>query len=633
MQCVRPPLQKKPARGFGWACGPCNLAQERKLEALNAPHLHDRLSNISAEDEELLEEEEEEDLAQANTTRTSPIAEEEHPPPTAEQIYQASLWPYRYLGMHCKIEDALDYDDRIYPRASSRLGPRHQATVAPWPGRTVQYVKPLEIKKTGRKDGRHSKEAQALIEKDKREREKRPKWIQDEPFAGYLPRGEDLPEDDPNCTSKCLWKPATSEDGEPVKDSDGDIIISEAGIDDYMWTARAMTKQVGVPEQSTNLEDIARNLLYKNNYDADKSLKELVKVDKALFKEPELSAAEQKKFEEAVGKFGSELQSVKKFVKTVPHRWIVRHYYKWKKTAQGRKIWGNYSHRKGKKEIKRAQQEASKAADEVADDHDDSAFDTEKARDKKKNFTCKFCNTKHSRQWRRAPGVTAAVVTETSSKNKDKGAQYVVALCRRCAELWRRYAIQWEDLEEVARKVASAGGRAWKRKIDEELLKELQAANDRMRLTKYSTPEPPVAPPNAAATAVAQATTQEPPRKKLKSDRDSEPVASDAGSAGGAAAAAASKKKEKDKDKPIEKPAPPPPPPMPKPKTMPCAICRQTEPLGDQHLQCRECRMTVHRNCYGVVDNRHIGKWICDMCTNDKNPQISLVSILAISTL
>ncbi|ROV91264.1 hypothetical protein VSDG_07799 [Cytospora chrysosperma] len=535
MQCVRPPLQKKPARGFGWACGPCNVAQERKLEALNAPHLHETLSHISAEDEELMEEEEEEDPAQANTNRTSPIVEEEHPPPTAEQIYQASLWPYRYLGMHCKIEDALDYDDRIYPRASSRLGPRHQATVSPWPGRRVQYVKPLEIKKTGRKDGRHSKEVQALIEKDKREREQRPKWVQDEPFSGYIPRGEDLPEDDPNCTSKCLWKPAEDQEDGHAKDTDGDIIMSEVSIDDYMDKARTMTKQLGVPDHCTNLEDIARDLLYKNNYDAEKSLQQLAKVDKSAFKEPELSAAEQKKFEEAVGKFGSELQSVRRFVKTVPHKWIVRYYYKWKKTPQGKKIWGNYSHRKGKKEIKRAQAEASKAADEVADDHDDSAFDTEKAKDKKKNFMCKFCNTKNSRQWRRAPGVTSAVVTETGSKSKDKGAQYVVALCRRCAELWRRYAIQWEDLEEVARKVAAAGGRAWKRKIDEELLKELQAANDRMRLTKYSTPEPSVAPPVATATPVAQSTAQEPPRKKLKSERDSEPVASD----GGAGAAAA----------------------------------------------------------------------------------------------
>lgn len=644
MTCVRPPLQKKPARGFGWACAPCNLAQERKLEALNAPHLHESGSHAGTEDEEFPEEEEE-DPAQIDTNRTSPSDEDQHPPPTDEQIYQASLWPYRYLGIHCKIEDALDYDDRIYPRASSRLGPRHQATVGLWPGRPVELVKPLEIKKSGRKDGRHSKEVQALIEKDKRERERRPKWVQDEPFSGYIPRGEDLPADDPNSTSTCLWRPAEDEKEEPLKDADGDIIISEAGIDDYMDKARTMWERVGVPKRSTNLEDVARDLLYKNNYNAEKALEQLPKVDKAEFKEPDLTPTELKKFEEGVTKFGSELQMVKKYVKTVPHGMIVRQYYTWKKTPKGRHIWGNYTQRKGKKEIKKAQAEASKAADEVADDHDDSAFDTEKAKDKKKSFMCKFCNTKHSRQWRRAPGVTAAVVTENGSKTKDKGSQYVVALCRRCAELWRRYAIQWEDLEEVAKKVAAAGGRAWKRKVDEELLKELQAANDRMKLTKYNTPEPSATPPNAsagtaaatttaaaaAAAAGPQAVTQEPPRKKLKSERDSEPAASDGGSVAGTTATKKKdkeKEKEKEKEKAMEKPVPPPPPPMPKPKIMPCAICRQMDPLGDQHLHCRECRMTVHRNCYGVIDNRHTGKWICDMCTNDKNPQNSLVSII-----
>lgn len=663
MTCVRPPLQKKPARGFGWACAPCNLAQERKLEALNAPHLHH--AHTVHEDEEVPEEEDD-DPAHADTCRTSPSDEEEHPPPTAEQLHQASLWPYRYLGMHCKIEDALDYDDRIYPRASSRLGPRHQATVNPWPGRPIELVKPLDIKKSGRKDGRQSKEIQALIEKDKRERELRPKWIQDEPFAGYVPRGLDLPEDDPNCTTKTVWKFPQDKDGNLLKDADDKPLIDEAGIDAYMNKARKLWSSKGVPEHSTNLEDKASEMLYKSNYNAEEALLALSEVPKPEFKEPELSGAEQKRFEEAAGKFGSEMYLIKKFVKTVPHGMIVRHWYKWKKTAKGKQIWGNYSQRKGKKEIKKAQAEASKVADEVADDADDSAFDTEKARVKKKNLVCKFCNTKSSRQWRRAPNVTAAVITETGSKSKDKGAQYIVALCRRCAELWRRYAIQWEDVDEMAKKVATAGGRGWKKKVDEELLKELQANNEMIALTNYSTPEPPTtvsspAPTSNGTQAAGQDQPQPPPRKKLKSERDSEPAAnSDAPSA---TSTTASKKKEKDKDKdkekkedkekdkakvsvdkdkekektaaekPAEKAAPPPPPPVPKPRIMPCDICGQLEPLEDQHLQCRECRLTVHRNCYGVVDNRHFGKWSCDTCTNDKNPQASLVRFVFVYVL
>jgi hypothetical protein len=346
-------------------------------------------------------------------------------------------------------------------------------------------------------------------------------------------------------------------------------------------------------------------------------------LDKPTFKEPELSATELKKFEEGVSKFGSELHQVKRHVKTVDHKKVVRFYYTWKKSERGKQVWGNYAGRKGKKEAKKAEANANKLQDDVADGHDDSAFDTDKALEHKRSFICKFCSTKASRQWRRAPNVSSALVTEGTGKNKDKGAQFIVALCRRCAELWRRYAIQWEDLEDLSKKVASAGGRAWKRRVDEELLKELTAANEMMSATVYSTPS---ASSTQATAPVSAQVADDLPRKKLKAmtDKDAEPNASDSGSMSGVIL---SKKKEKEKEKVVVKPAPPPVPEIPKPRILPCAICNQMSPTGKQHqLSCKECRLSVHRKCYGVVDGRHPGKWTCDMCLNDKNPHISLVS-------
>src|SRR4051812_41549343 len=113
MNCVNPPLLKKPSRGFAWSCAACSRAQERKLEARNTPNVND--PSFDAEDDDPLDEEDEE-MQGLETNRTSP-EEGDHPhhEGTTEQISQASLWPYRYLGMHCKPEDALDYDDRIYP--------------------------------------------------------------------------------------------------------------------------------------------------------------------------------------------------------------------------------------------------------------------------------------------------------------------------------------------------------------------------------------------------------------------------------------------------------------------------------------------------------------------------------------
>ncbi|KAK1754948.1 hypothetical protein QBC47DRAFT_204962 [Echria macrotheca] len=609
MNCVKPPLLKKPSRGFAWSCAACSRAQERKLEARNTPNVLD--PNHDGDDEELLDDEDDDQgggggahgVDTGRTSRTSPADEDHHQPATAEQIYHAGLWPYRYLGIHCKVEDALDYDDRIFPRASTRLGPRHQAVVLPWPGRPVEYVKPLEFKKSNRKDGKLSKEMQAAVEAERAKKEKRPKWVQDAP-PGWVQRGGDD-------TVTLLYKPP----------EDCGVQMSGEAIDEYMDTARSMAVSLGLPARSTNLQDVARDTLFRNLFDPQKSLKELEKLPKSDFGEPELTAAEQKKFEEGVAKFGSELHSVMKHVKTLSPATVTRYYYTWKKTDRGKQIWGNYSGRKGKKDARKAEAAANKLADDVADDHDDSAFDTEKAREKKKGFICKFCTTKTSRQWRRAPNASATLVTENGGRNsvKDKNGQYIQALCRRCAELWRRYAIQWEDVDEVAKKVALNGGRGWRRKVDEELHKELLAADEMMNNTRFSTPDHGVSASPAASSQLQQA-GQEPPRKKLKGfvERDPDQTASESGSVSGAVA---SKKKERIAEKAA---APPAVPEIPKPRTLPCAVCYEMEPLGDQHLSCKECRLTVHRNCYGVIDNRAPGKWTCDMCLNDKSPQVSI---------
>ncbi|KAI0482822.1 hypothetical protein GGR56DRAFT_208991 [Xylariaceae sp. FL0804] len=611
MNCVRPPLLKKPSRGFAWACAACSRAQERRLEARHTPSLID--SNPDVEEEEYWDEEEE---AAANTNGTSPAdrIDDSHEPATAEQIYHASLWPYRYLGQHCKPEDALDYDDRIYPRVGSRMGPKYQATVLPWPGRPVELEKPLETKRGGKKEGKLSKEAVTALEKQRLRRENRPPWVQDAP-PGYVARGEDLDNNDPENTGQLLWKPPP--ESEPSMTSNK--------LDSYVADAKKVTiPAFELPKRSTNVLDVATNTLFKNDFDPDEALRELGDIkDKRVFKEPDLSQSELKKFEEAVTKYGSELWNVTKHVK-MKHSRTVRFYYTWKKTERGKQIWGNFAGRKGKKEAKKAETNATKLQDDVADDHDDSAFDANKASERKRSFVCKFCSTKSSRQWRRAPSI-ASVVSEGGGKNanKDKNVQYIVALCRRCAELWRRYAIQWEDVEDLARKVAAAGARSWRRKIDEELLKELIAGNEMMNMTVYKTPtiaEPPAQSATPTPATQAQPTVAEPPpRKKLKTlaDREAERNSPDTG----AATTSAQKKKEKA----VEKPAPPPVPELPKPRVLPCAICNQMNPTGEQaHLRCEKCRLTVHRACYGVLDNRHPAKWTCDTCLNDKNPQLSV---------
>lgn len=620
MNCVRPALQKKPARGFAWSCGPCSRKQERKLEARNTPLVGEKA--LEGDEEELLDEEED-DLSNP-TKGNSSLESTGFRPATAEQIAQAKLWPYRYLGIHCRVEDALDYDDRIYPRASSRLGPKHQANVHVWHGRPIELIKSAAIRKKYMKGGSHKKDAKltketvAAMEADKMKREKRPKWVMDEP-VGYVRRGDDRPDGDLATTAKLLFRlPQPGEMSSRGNDSSESFVPSddrEKLIDDYMTRAKALAKSVGVPEYSTNFLDKALELLRVNHYAIEPALQQLRHVNKRKdLKEPELTKEELKRFEDGVLKYGSELRNVSRHVgKSQKHGEIVRFYYMWKKTDAGKRIWGHHEGRKGKKQPKQAD---SKLVDDVADDVDDSAFDNGKAAIRKRGFECKFCAARKSPQWRRAPATAPGtrVTSESSSKgNKDKGGYLMVALCQRCAGLWRNYGIQWENIDEVAKKVATTSGKAWKRKVEEDLLVELFTANEANSMGVSS----------AAVAAATSAGVEVPPGLTIEDGPRKKQKTSNEHSAPPAPPIPAYSEPPPPKKKVEKPPEPPLIPEPPRLKILPCAVCYQMEPMGDQHVSCRYCRLTVHRNCYGIAEGRSGSKWTCDTCSNDSANQIS----------
>jgi hypothetical protein len=613
MNCVQPPLPKKPSRGFAWACGPCSRASEQKLEAENTPAGTD----VEEEGGEIVEEEEVPDPSNNTTRAPSPsgsdIITDDHPATQAE-IALAKMWPMRYLGVHARVEDALQYDDRaIYPRASSRLGPRHQANVNMWHGRPVELVKPAEIKKRYNKtsaqktQGKLTKETVAAIEADREEKSKRPKWVQDEP-PGYIARGEDYDAKDPRCTAKLMFKmPPIEEASEkgPVELQQA-VERNDKFVDDYINRAKGLARQVGVPPFGTNFLDKAFELLTTNKYKQDAALKQLQKVDRVQdLHEPVLSKADLQKFEEGVAKYGSEHRLIRLHMKTnLPNADIVRFYYLWKKTPKGREIWGNYGGRKKRKVDNDA---GAKLQAEVANDADDSAFDKEKAARKNRGFQCKFCNNTHSRQWKRAPGVSPGQTAPPEAKggNKDnKKDRPLLALCLRCAGLWRKYAIQWEDLDEASKRAALGGGRGLKRKLDNELIQAIIADSQEKAMPRAPSPD--------QMQSVPSIENGEPPKKKSK-NQDTQPIEPP-------------KKKEKPPPPPKE-PTPPPPPIIPAQPTwkeLPCAICRGF----NDTIACSHCKLTVHRRCFGLAENEGIRpdggfKWVCEQCQNDRNPTVS----------
>ncbi|OAL34702.1 hypothetical protein AYO20_06119 [Fonsecaea nubica] len=619
MQCVRPPLLKKPARGFAWACAHCSRAQEIKMDHRNTPAGSEA---GHGDDDDPMDEDEDDNQPKSRGTRESSVAPEPHPAPTKEQIAQANLWPWRYLGVHSRVEDALDYDDRIYPRASSRLGPRHQANVNVWHGRPVELVKPAEIKRKYLKHAHHIKGGKGSkdtgTDTDRDQKLKRPKWVIDEPI-GYIPRGQDEPVEikgKKEHTAQLLFKmPEPGELSERGGDDATEPMDAEHLVDDYMAKVKPIAAKYNLLDSSVDFLTKAIEKLQENNYNVEKALKAMAELSvRGDLKQPELSRDEIKRFEEGVAKYGSELHAVTRHVGNVKESRIVRFYYMWKKTDRGRQIWGNFEGRRSKKESKRADKEGNvpKLLDDVADDQDDSAFDDEKAVQKKRGFVCKFCGTHHSRQWRRAPGTPPGTLVPkdpSAKNNKDKSGWLTLALCGRCAYLWRKYAVQYEDIEEISKKIASSGSRAAKRKVDEELLRLILEAH---QMSGDPIPPRAVDEVNKAGLEVPQNIIQpeEPPKKKGKLDKDATQSTPDV-----------IPEKKKAPEKPPEPAAIEPDPP--RVKVHPCAICRIIDAPGLELLKCRDCRLHVHGACYGVGKKTNTKPWFCDMCRNDHNLQVS----------
>ncbi|ODV89571.1 hypothetical protein CANCADRAFT_45988 [Tortispora caseinolytica NRRL Y-17796] len=468
MQCLRPPLLKKPTRGFGWACASCSRQQERKAREYNGAATDD------LDELDLLEAKNDAENPPAPFKSSLELAFEniDDLPETPEQKRQRKLWPYRYLGINCRIEDVLDRDDHIYPRAVSRIGARFQCDTPEWHGAPVKYIGPSPSQKSAGNNKKNAGAAsQAKFEPHLAKLEEGEFWIE-RPPSGYVERGGDQ-------TSTLLWKNPEN--------------LPATIADDFLQNMAVYAKKLKMSPRTPNFIDACLSALLNSDYDPTEAEKKVKKFTRRYLKEPTLSAAEVQQFEDAVREFGSELYNVSQKVPTKKTWEIVRFYYIWKKTKNGEEIWGKYPGRKGGNNPK-FKSTVKTIEEELVDSGDDSAYDNEKVKLNKKPIRCLFCNTQSSGIWRRAPG----------SNNRNDSS--VSALCLRCARLWRRYAVKWEPPEEIERKFLLKNGQPQKRLIEQELLDDY-----RINLGKTSSQDVSVEPREPSdAKAKPKAKSKEP---------------------------------------------------------------------------------------------------------------------------
>lgn len=599
MQCVQPPLPRKPTRGFAWTCTSCSRAEALFIDPDPAGHSN---GNVSRGDDETTKtahngsEVEAPKIKQVVCENLLPQPEkfvseldDQNSISSSAQSSRPELWPFRYLGIHCNVNDAVDHDDRIYPRAASRIGPRYQAAIQDWPGRPIEYFEKSKrpIKRTPKAmKGKRSDERAAMeslnstpgntkhvtwdgsFDEDENHEipedgniairdmpedpadtpsidpatlsaSERPPWLQEKP-ANYLSRGNSQ-------TSQRIW-------AAPMELSDEFMAL-------YWQKAAIVAKQLRVDVKTPNFMDSALTALCQNNFDIPNSIQGLSTLTRKNISEPNFSPDERMRFEASVTSHGSDLAQVAQDVGTKSVAECVRFYYTWKKTTKGSQIWAKSEARKSKLRVnlRDGESNSERSNDEsLGDSSDDSAYSSSKALRHKQSFQCKFCQTLKSTRWHRAP-------TSTSGQKA-----FIAALCRRCAELWRKYAVAWEKPEDIYKRLHESGSRGRKRRLEPELLKDLPQDGTR--------PEKSSDKPDSGVKHVKKV-------KKVERERKESSLA-------------------------ITLPDP-------------CAVCQLRD--NAEHRNCISCRLKVHNQCYGIRSDMQCKSWLCDACSNNKNPLASTV--------
>ncbi|CAI5759180.1 unnamed protein product [Candida verbasci] len=484
MYCLDPPLLKKPSRGFSWSCATCTKKHEieyhqKKILMLshdnkssNQDQLNNELNALSSLEEETGNFNVSDDQSLPKYEIMATLFLEEDKENSIEQRRILEEWPMRYLGVNARLEEGVDLTDKTpYPRASTRLGAKHQAVYIPeCNGHPIVYYDVEDKspkKKITIKDRKKTRDKQETIKQLKVPEEYKnvdpkdyPSWLQPRP-KGYTERGVDDGDGD---TVTLLWK--TSE-----LDRENHF----ANLNQYIQKCKSIAENLGLSPNSPNFYDAILLNYMKFKGDIEMAYLESSALTKKKLHEPVFTKEEVKRFENAVKEFGSELYPVYSRVKTQPSAMIVRFWYLWKKTKNGALIWGNYEGRVKKSKVQNKTKEEEKKVvviDDLANSKDDSSFENEKIISQKKKFNCKHCNTHSSIQWYRITGI------QDSKKLKDE--KFVSGLCFRCAKLWRRYAVIWEDPNEVQRKLSNNKYSGWKKKIESELV------NDSNRILAYA---------------------------------------------------------------------------------------------------------------------------------------------------
>ncbi|GAA5811821.1 hypothetical protein MFLAVUS_005266 [Mucor flavus] len=441
MSCLNPPLTRKPSKGFAWQCAFCTRQEVLAESSSSNPQSPDSIETLSskhpspdldhpptkAELKRQTRATRSQVSSRLSSTQAQPDREKAEPKlkvhnkkvPKNQQIKMTHMWPFRYFGVNTNIGDILDVDDRIYPRAKSRIGARYQANVPDWnddqqssPIASDSSIRPK--KKNDRKmklnpNYKRSADTSPTAEPVEGIIEEQPSEVSMIPVRG----GDD--------TATCLYRPG---------------ILDDEQIDDYMNSVKELSN-IPVSPHSSDLMDKALHELELSDYHTDQAFQNMEQLSEDDFKHlVHWSQKEIDAFEQSIRDHGHDLNYAKNSVQTKSMADIVRFFYQWKKTDRYELVYSDwtkiYRPMKKFKKFPRCSQvveEADNEINQITNGEEDSDPTIVPKSTYKKPYQCMNCLTEESKIWRRSP-------SDFDRKRK----VFNEVLCDDCGIYWLKYA-------------------------------------------------------------------------------------------------------------------------------------------------------------------------------------------------
>ncbi|KAG2175457.1 hypothetical protein INT43_001104 [Umbelopsis isabellina] len=507
MGCVNPPLSRKPSKGFAWQCAVC-FKKDPLNAAKSSPTLHKEKQQpnspaVSSSRSPSNSDKTESSAAQSAKSNTSnrirPIqtrttrSQTESRTGTPSQptspttstmkgvttngakaginkkniitmarrrdpnkMHTTHMWPFRYFGIHTNVKDILDADDRIYPRARSRLGPKYQAIVADWDPETESEIvdssqarNPSDeaaLSRTLSKQGFRGRRKRARVG-DRKDASSSPAPPGSELKSELFDRQDEFDQLDaaitrggPDTVIPMFDRPAT---------------FTDEQVDRYMKKVCALP-DLPLPSHSADFLDRALIELQQYDFDEEKALESVRCLIKDDFDyQEEWTHEDIAAFEEGIKAYGHELHSVATKVPDRSMAQIVRFFYKWKKTERYEPVYSEWTkiYKPNKKFRRRglsvqdsisadtSSVELSESESEDEDSKEDPTIVSVKG---SIGYECMNCGTDESDVWRRAPG-------DTDKRRK----LHRFVLCDKCGVYWLKYG----TMRQVSDSLASRRGR------------------------------------------------------------------------------------------------------------------------------------------------------------------------------